>query len=202
MSAALGPEQTIVMSWEQYASGNFNRALIPWDKYRYSKNGIIQVPAQTLRNADIIDTLRTRLNEEIKRLNTQWRCYTHSISIEVEHHHKEERIPDLIIINKQTYELIGPNSRLLTLLMPVPILIVEMVDPSLITTAIQAREQEYLQRRIREYISIDWHNQQVIVRTLHKDETAFRHSLFKTGDTLTFNAFPSLNLTVDEILAP
>lgn len=201
MNVALTPSETILMSWEQYVSRNFNRAFIPWDRYRYSKKGVVEVSGEVRQNADIAGNLFSELKSEIKRSGTDWKCYMNSISLEVELSDKEERIPDLIVITQETFDLIGPESRIVTLDMPAPILVVEVVSPSSMATDLKAKELEYLYRRVGEYVSIDWRNQIVIVRSRNEDGASYNYNEFKAGETVALTSFPDLNVTVDEIIA-
>ena len=201
MNVTLAPPKVIPMSWERYVAQDYNRAHIPWEQYRYSKDGVIEVPGEALRNVDIAMDLYREFSVEIKRLNYEWRCYINSISLEVELSDKEERIPDLIIITNKTHKLIGDESRIVTLDMPAPVLVVEVVSPSSIATDLRAKELEYLHRGVGEYISIDWRNKIVIVRSRNEDGSSYNYNEFKTGQQVALKSFPELNVSVDEIIA-
>ena len=92
MNIALSPP-VIPISWQDYVARNFDRTIIPWQRYRYSGTGVIEVSGEAVRNVEIADELRDIVRSEIRRLGHNWKCYTDSISLEVERSQKEERIP-------------------------------------------------------------------------------------------------------------
>lgn len=201
MNVTLAPPPVIPMSWERYVTKDYNRAHIPWEKYRYSKNGVIEVAGEVRQNADIAGELFSIFKAEIKRLNMGRKCYINSLSLEVELSDKEERIPDVMVIPSETFELIGPDSRIITLDMPAPILVVEVVSPSSIATDLRAKELEYLYRGVGEYVSIDWRNKIIIVRSRNEDGRSYNYNEFKSGNQVLLKSFPELSLTVDEVIA-
>ena len=200
MNIVIAPPPTIAMSWERYVTNDYNRASIPWPKYRYSKDGVIEVSGEVRQNADIAGELFSKFKAEIKRMGTGWKCYINSISLEVELSDKEERIPDLMVISSETFEMIGPESRIVTLDMPAPLLVIEVVSPSSIATDLKAKELEYLHRGVGEYISIDWRNEVVIVRT-RTDGLSYTYNEFKAGEQVVIQTFPELKMMVEQMIA-
>ena len=49
MNIALSP-QTIPIPWQDYLTGNYDRALIPWSRFRYSGTGVVEVSSEAFRN--------------------------------------------------------------------------------------------------------------------------------------------------------
>lgn len=198
VNITLAPK-VIELDWQRYVANDYNRAMIPWPNYRYSKNGVIEVGGEVRRNAEIAGELFSLFKAEIKRLSTDWKCYMNSLSLEVELSDKEERIPDLMIITAETYDQIGPESRIVTLEMPAPVLVIEVVSPSSMATDLRAKELEYLHREVGEYISIDWRNQVVIVRT-HTDDKSYTYNEYKAGERVILQSFRELDITVDQMI--
>ena len=91
------------MTWQDYIAGNFDRALIPWQRYRYSGTGVVEVGSEAAHNARIAK----RLSRLIERENPDVVAYTNSIGVEVERSQKEERIPDVLVISKECDRLLG-----------------------------------------------------------------------------------------------
>ena len=199
MNIALSP-QTISLTWQDYLAGNYDRALIPWPRFRYSGTGVVEVSGEAVRNVEIADELRDILRSEIKRLGYNWKCYTDSISLEVELSAKEERIPDLMIITKETRQMMGDESRIVTRSMPAPILIVEVVSPSSVKEDLETKPFEYMSRGVGEYVSIDWRNEIIQVWICTEDGKNYNFSEYRSGERVVLNSFPALVLTVDEMI--
>ena len=53
--------QIIPISWNDYLTRNFDRSIIPWEQYRYSGTGVIEVVGESIQNVEIADALRDRL---------------------------------------------------------------------------------------------------------------------------------------------
>ena len=60
MNIALSP-QTIPLSWQDYIAKNFDRSTIPWERYRYSGSGVVEVAGESIQNVEIADALRDRI---------------------------------------------------------------------------------------------------------------------------------------------
>ena len=201
MNVTLAPPKVIPMSWERYVAQDYNRAHIPWEQYRYSRDGVIEVPGEALQNVEIAIGLFQAFSAEIARLGCEWRCYINSISLEVQLSDKEERIPNLIVITNKTHKMIGAESRIVTLDMPAPVLVMEAVSPSSIATDLRAKELEYRHRGVGEYISIDWRNKIIVVRSSNEDGSSYNYNEFKAGQQVALKSFPELSLSVDEVIA-
>ena len=199
MNIAVSP-QTIPMSWQDYLARNYDRTQIPWPRYRYSGTGVVEVSGEALRNVDIADELRDLLRDEIKRLGHRWKCYTNSISLEVELSEKEERIPDLMVITSATHGMIGNESRIVTRDMPAPILVVEVVSPSSLKEDLETKPFEYMHRSVGEYVSIDWRKETVQVWSRTEDGKNYNFCEYRSGERVQFNSFPALVITVDSMI--
>ena len=199
MNVALSP-QTIPIAWQDYLAGNYDLALISWPRYRYSGTGVVEVSGEALRNVDIAMGLYRKCSSEVERLNHEWRCYVNSISLEVELSEKEERIPDVIVITNETHRMIGDESRIVTLAMPAPILVVEVVSPSSVKEDLEIKPFEYMHRGVGEYVLIDWRNEIVQVWSYTGDGKNYNFCEYRIGERVLLKTFPSLVLTVDEMI--
>ena len=188
--------QTIPIAWEDYVSKNYDRTLIPWSRYRYSGTGVIKVSGEAVRNVDIAH----RLFRLIEYHNRDVIVYTNSISVEVDRSQKEERIPDLIVINKATRQQMGDESRLVTLAMPAPILVVEVVSPSSAKEDLEDKSFEMMERSVGEYVSIDWREESVQVWSYTGDGKNYNFCEYHSGERVLLKSFPVLVITVDEMI--
>ena len=195
MNIAVSP-QTIPIAWQDYLAGNYDCALIPWPRYRYSGTGVVEVSGEAVRNVDIAK----RLSRLIEDHNRDVIVYTNSISVEVERSQKEERIPDLIVINKETRQQMGDESRIVTLAMPAPILVVEVVSPSSVKADLEEKPFEMMERGVGEYVSIDWRKESVQVWSYTGDGKNYNFCEYHSGERVLLKTFPSLVLTVDEMI--
>lgn len=92
MNIALS-QQTIPMSWQDYLAKNYDRAIIPWERYRYSSSGVVEVVGESIQNVEIADALRDRIKAEINRLGLNWRSYQNIIGVEVERSDNKKEFP-------------------------------------------------------------------------------------------------------------
>ena len=198
MNIALSP-QKIPIPWEDYVSGYFDRAMIPWARFRYSKDGVIEVSGEVLRNVDIAGELYSTFRAEIKRSALDWKCYMNSISLEVELSDKEERIPDVMVITKDTHRMIGDESRIVTFDMPAPILVIEVISPSSVKEDLEVKPFEYMHRGVGEYVAIDWRKERVQVWS-HTDGKNYNFVEYGAGERMVLNSFPELKLSVDDVI--
>ncbi|MEM9219801.1 MAG: Uma2 family endonuclease [Cyanobacteria bacterium P01_F01_bin.150] len=199
MNIALSP-QTVPIPWSDYLAGNYDRSLIPWARYRYSGTGVVEVSGEAVRNVEIADELRFRLRSELRRLGHHWKCYTDSISLEVELSDKEERIPDLMVITADTRQMMPDESRIVTLDMPAPILVVEVVSPSSVKDDLEIKPFEYMGRGVGEYVSIDWRKEIVQVWSCTEDGKNYNFSEYRSGEQVILKSFPTLVITVAEMI--
>ncbi|MEM9219027.1 MAG: Uma2 family endonuclease [Cyanobacteria bacterium P01_F01_bin.150] len=199
MDLALSP-QIVSMSWQDYIARNYDRAIIPWDRYRYSGTGVIEVGGEAIQNVEIADELRDRFKAEIKRLGLDWKTYQNSLSVEVEHSIKQERIPDVLVIDGATRSLMDRESRIITKDMPAPILIVEVVSPSSKVDDLEDKPFEDMGRGVGEYLSINWRNEIVMVWSRTEDGKTYNVVTYHVGEQVALQTFPELMITVDQLI--
>lgn len=83
MNIALS-SQTIPIAWQDYLARNFDLALIPWQRYRYSGTGGVEVAIEANTNNLIALELAFLLRGEMKRLDDGGKVYTSGgVGIEV-----------------------------------------------------------------------------------------------------------------------
>jgi Uma2 family endonuclease len=111
------------------------------------------------------------------------------------------RFPDLMVLSEESAAaLTGATRSIITLDMPPPALVVEVVSPG---TANEERDyrykrSEYAARGIAEYWLVDPQQAQVVVLTLVAG--LYEEALFKGSDRLISLTFPNLELTAAQIL--
>ena len=195
MNIALSP-QTISMSWQDYIAGNYDRTLIPWQRYRYSGMGVIEVGSEAAHNARIAK----RLSRLIERENPNVVAYTNCIGVEVERSQKEERIPGVLVITEESDRLLGREESVITLDMPAPLLVVEVVSPSSVKDDLEEKPFEMMDRSVGEYVSIDWHKEIVQVWSFTEDSESYNFSEYRSDERVILTSFPALVITVNEMI--
>ena len=199
MNVALSP-QTIPISWQDYLAGSYDRALIPWPRYRYSGAGVVEVSNEAFRNHRVAQSLRDVLKSEMQQMSQGGEVVVNSLGVEVERSQKEERIPDLMVISAECLSMLDDDSHVVTLDMPSPILVVEVVSPSSVKDDLEEKPFEMMERGVGEYVSIDWRSEIVQVWSYTGDGKNYNFCEYRTGERVLLKTFPSLVLSVDEMI--
>ncbi|MDY6940179.1 MAG: Uma2 family endonuclease [Cyanobacteriota bacterium] len=118
------------------------------------------------------------------------------------------RQPDFVVLSTACADALESASQdLITLEMPPPALVVEVVSPGEPGEKNYDRDyiekrREYAQRGIREYWIVDPYREVVLVLTLEETskEMSYEEQRFTDRMTISSPTFPSLNLTADRIL--
>jgi len=111
------------------------------------------------------------------------------------------RLPDLMILTEELSAAIGNRRGTVTLDMPSPILVVEVVSPGKTNRDRDYRykRSEYAARGILEYWIIDPEQKQVTVLTLV--DGFYEEAVFQEDNSIPSAAVPELKLTVSQLLA-
>jgi Uma2 family endonuclease len=109
------------------------------------------------------------------------------------------RIPDLIVLSETgTAALTNRPHNTITLEMPPPLLVIEVVSPDYPARDYRHKRSEYAVRGIPEYWIVDPTQQKVAIHTLV--EGFYDETIFEGDTTLVSPTFPSLTLTPNQIL--
>lgn len=195
MNIAVSP-QTIPISWQDYLSRNYDRTQIPWQRYRYSGTGVVEVSNEAIRNTRIAKYLERLLDG----VHSDVVAYRNTVGVEVERSQKEERIPDVLVISEECDGLLDEDKSTVTLDMPAPLLVIEVVSPSSVRDDLEEKPFEMMERGVGEYVSIDWRKEIVQVWSYTGDGKNYNFSEYRTGDRVMLKSFPSLSITVDELI--
>jgi len=111
------------------------------------------------------------------------------------------RLPDLMILTEELFTAIGGRRATITIDMPSPALVVEVVSPGKASEDRDYRykRSEYAARGISEYWIVDFAKQQVIVLTLV--DGLYEETVFQNSDRISSLYFPEFALTVAQVLA-
>ena len=103
-------------------------------------------------------------------------------------------------MTQETRQMIGDESRLITLDMPAPILVVEVVSPSSAKDDLDDKPVEMMDRGVGEYVAIAWRNEIIQVWSCTEDGKNYNFSEYRSGERVGLNSFTALVMTVDEMI--
>lgn len=111
------------------------------------------------------------------------------------------RVPDLMILTEETAAaLAGASRSIITIDMPPPVLVVEVVSPGIANAERDYRykRSEYAARGIAEYWLVDPQQAQVVILTLVRG--LYEEAVFQGTDRLLSPTLPNLELTALQVL--
>ena len=200
MNVSLSPTPTpkkIDLSWHDYIAGRFDVSAIPWKRCRYSGNGVIEMPTEAAKNGIIAKRLEKRLDSLVTDPERQ--VFRDIVGIEVIDSHREERIPDLIVIDEDTAAMIDIEKNVvITLDMPPPLLVVEVVSPSSTHEDIKVKSIEYKNRNVTDYLAVHW--RRGVVFHWSRQDSSYQLTEYRDNDLLRLVSFPKLSMTVAELI--
>ncbi|WOD40576.1 Uma2 family endonuclease [Nodosilinea sp. E11] len=157
------------------------------------------------RNISLTPSLAERLRQEVDSDLVR----THDLSMQVKtlpNISQAERAPDLMVLTPELAESLKGSARLITLEMPNPLLVVEVVSPysnpcddNYRRDYIEKRQQ-YEQRSVPEYWIVDPTAAQITV-LVQVPHDGYRGRLFRGQQRIESSGFPTLSLTVDGLFA-
>ena len=160
------------------------------------ERGVVEVSPEWTRNIKI----GKRLAQVLEDAGSGVVAYTNNINVEVERSQKEERIPDVLVVSEECDRLLDDAPGIVTLEMPAPILVIEVVSPSSVKADLEEKTFEMMERRVGEYVSIDWRKEIIQVWSRTEDGKTYNFCEYRTGDRVRLTSFPALTITVDEMI--
>ena len=108
------------------------------------------------------------------------------------------RIPDLIVLSEAGEAALAGSSRnTITLDMPAPLVVVEVVSPDHPARDYRFKRSEYAVRGIPEYWIVDPAQKQILILTLV--EGFYDEAIFTAEQSLASSIFPALTLTPNQV---
>ena len=109
------------------------------------------------------------------------------------------RIPDVVVLPIEQWEAMRITEAIIELQDPPPLLVVEVVSESTVSTDYRAKHSEYSVLEVPEYWIADPLQQQVTICQLQAGR--YDDTIFTGATAIRSQIFPSLRLTADQILA-
>jgi Uma2 family endonuclease len=159
-------------------------------------NGILtEIPPESNLNARIAVFLFTQF---LKLLPFTRLCHKDA-ELQVTSIKASFRIPDLMVLSEAgEAALAGSSCNTITLEMPAPVRVIEVVSPDDSARDYRFKRSEYAVRGVPEYWIVDPAQKQVLILTLV--EGFYDEAIFKGEQPLVSPTFPDLTLTPDLVM--
>lgn len=190
--------QVARLSFEEYLNldaEDWVRLGLPEGRCEFVDGEIVELPFEDRINSKIALFLLTRLLHEFP----EDRLCCKDTEIEVTGNKARTRVPDLMLLSEELAVVLGDGRSSITLNMPPPDLIVEVVSPGSTNENRDYlwKRSEYAARRVLEYWAIAPEESKVIVFTL---VNGFYEEAVYTGDMMIQSRFEVLRLTAEQVL--
>ncbi len=155
----------------------------------------------TGEHGDVVEFLHDQFRAAIKQSQLPWTAKQAAVSVQSPRGRRWDtcRIPDVVVLTVEQWETFRHQEAVITLDQNPPILVVEVVSPSIQTEDYRSKRIEYCVLDILEYWIVDPLEQRVTICGL--EAGSYTDYVF-TGDTAIASAvFPTLNLTPTQIFA-
>ena len=165
-------------------------------------NGELVAMAQPKgRHGAIAEFLNDTFRAEIKRLGHEWTSKQMAVAVQSPRGGRWDtaRIPDVMVLSLGQWRTLRDQEAVIRLNDPPPLLVVEVVSDSTITTDYRTKRVEYNVLNIPEYWVVDPIKNCVIV--MEPVEDLYEEQQFTQNDLITSLTFPDLTLTVNEVMA-
>ena len=155
------------------------------------------MPKEAVKNGIIAKRLERKLEAFVA--DPEYQIFRDIVGIEVIESHREERVPDLMVIDETTAAQIDIEKNCtITLDMPPPLLVVEVVSPSSTRDDIEVKSMEYINRDVTDYLAIHWRDGVVYGWSRHLG--SYRLTEYRDNDPLRLVSFPKLDITVAQLI--
>jgi Uma2 family endonuclease len=182
---------------EEYAA--LTTSDLPECRFELVDGVIVEMGAENLQNNAIASFLFATLLRFVPSY-----LLHRGVEVEVTSAYVTCREPDLMVLPAETFDAMQLDKRaIITLAMPNPALVIEVVSPGEPGSDNYKRDyeqktKEYAARGIPEYWLIDPGRQMMIVLVLKNGQ--YRGEELRGSDRVVSPAFPDLNLTVEQVL--
>lgn len=164
------------------------------DRYELVNGILTEMPPESNLNARIAVFLFTQF---LKLLPFTRLCHKDA-ELQVTSIKASFRIPDLMVLSEAGEAALAGSSRnTITLEMPAPVLVIEVVSPDDPARDYRFKRSEYAVRGVPEYWIVDPTQKQVLILTLV--EGFYDEAIFKGDQPLASSIFPALTLTPAQI---
>jgi Uma2 family endonuclease len=167
-------------------------------RYELVDGELVEMPTESFENCQLSIFLFAELLKHFPVLLIRYK----DLEVVVSSRRAKVRLPDLIVLTKEGHAALKGQSRnTITLDMPPPAIVVEVVSPGSANHARDYRHKrtEYAARGIQEYWIVDLAEQQITICKWIDGQ--YEDDVFKDDAQLASDLVPNLGLTAAQLLA-
>jgi Uma2 family endonuclease len=170
-------------------------------RYELVDGELVPMSLGTGKHGSIIEFLHEQFRTQIKHRELPWTCKQMTVGVRSPRGRNWDtsRIPDVTVLPLAQWEAMADREAIINFNEPPPLLMVEVVSPSIKTDDYRSKRSEYGLLEIAEYWIVDPIAQKVTLCIL--DHEFYDSTEFQTDDLITSPTFPNLSLTAAQILA-
>lgn len=170
-------------------------------RYELVNGELIPMSLGTGKHGAITKFLERVFDDESARLGTNWTAQKFSVGVRSPRGGRWDtsRIPDVTVLTIEQWNSLANREAVIELSEPPPILVVEVVSESTVTTDYRSKRSEYAVLNIPEYWIVDPLSEVVTICTLV--EGFYDAVQFRDGECILSPTFPELKLTPVQVLA-
>jgi Uma2 family endonuclease len=169
-------------------------------RYELVNGELVSMGVGTGEHGAVIELINDAFKAEIKRLQRPWTAKDMRIGVRSPRGGRWDtsRIPDVVVLLEEQWQQFRRREAVIELGEAPPLLVVEVVSESTISTDYRAKKAEYMVLDILEYWIVDPLRRQVTVCYLV--EGAYDEVVFEGEMAIASQVFPELELTVAQVL--
>ncbi len=167
-------------------------------RYELVDGELVEMPTESPDNCDLASFLFAELLKHFSAGFIQMK----QLEIQVSGRRAKVRLPDLTVLTEECYQSRkGKKRNIITLDMPPPALVIEIVSPGTENRARDYRHKrtEYAARGIQEYWIIDLEQSQITVCKWIDGQ--YEDAVLQGATSIESDLVPNLNLTAEQLLA-
>jgi Uma2 family endonuclease len=170
-------------------------------RYELVDGDLIPMSVGTGKHGGIAKFLEQAFDAESTRFQNGWTAQRFAIAVRSPRGGRWDtaRIPDVVVLPIAQWEAMADTEAVIELHNPPPLLVVEVVSESTVSTDYRAKHTEYAVLDILEYWIADPLAQQVTLCQLEAGR--YDDSVFEGDQVIGSRIFPNLHLTADQVLA-
>ena len=197
MSVAI--KRPSIITFENYVAGNFD---CPWSDCLWVDGELVQVPPESGQNNAIARYLFLQFKLHAMQAGLALEICIKDTEIEVNSTKHRTRKPDVMVISTDLDQALRNRSSVITKDLEPPVVIVEVISKQYRNVDLIDKEQEYLERVVPEYWTVDWErtDPHIIVRSLQEQPSRYVAQTYRPGAMVLSTMMPELRLKVEDVL--
>ena len=169
-------------------------------RYELVDGDLIPTAVGTGKHGSMIEFLNEQFKQAIQQAGQPWTSKEMKIAVRSPRGGRWDtaRIPDVVVLPIAQWEAMADTEAVIELNTPPPLLVVEVVSESTVSTDYRSKHTEYAVLDILEYWIADPFKQQVTI--CQWEEGRYDDTVFQDDQAIVSKVFPDLTLTATQIL--